>query len=91
MQMVTISIPKMYYEPLSRWASVSRTLDLAQALLEQYSMLDSIADNDRDTLNIIIDELRDLNQPLNACNAACKEKRLQIETANLRAGIGAIL
>lgn len=80
---VTIEIDRMYYEKLAQWASVGRTIDAAILLLDQYaervdqirSMTDRETRDVADAVDHTLSELRELKQPLDACNAACKEAR----------------
>jgi hypothetical protein len=65
---VTITIPRIYFERLSTWASVGRTIDEAVRLLDQAEVVDD------DPHLYCIRELLALKQALDACNAAAKHK-----------------
>lgn len=84
---VTIEIDRMYFEKLAQWASVGRTIDAAIEILDQFvehvgkfrDLTDLETNRIADAADFVIQELRDLKQPLDACNSACKEVRWKLQ------------
>jgi hypothetical protein len=68
-----ITISDEDFAVLSKWASVSRTLKEAHRLLVDYLESEPIDHND-DIINCC-DELKELTQPLDNVNTACKEAK----------------
>lgn len=82
MEEVTISIPRMYAEKLSTWASVGRTVDEAVRLLQLCA--GEIVSEEWEERSIACEtELSALKQALDACNAACKSWRVSQEYKEL--------
>ena len=70
---ITIELPDQYVEPLSRWASVSRTLTNAASLIDDHVALDA---DEWDTAG----ELRELEPPLNALHQAVRNELWRLAT-----------
>lgn len=67
----TIQIDEAHYDVLKKWASVGRTIDTAIHLLDEH--LEAFSDDHMDEqLTHVIEELKQLKQPLDGVNMACK-------------------
>ena len=62
---ITIDIPDMYVERLSKWASVSRTLNEAKDILESVECRVGDDDCTADRVQACHNELRDITPALN--------------------------
>ena len=77
-QMVSIEIPQYYFDVLSHWASVGRTIDAAIEMIDGLSGYVEPGDNYSkgllDDKMHIVSELHDIKQALDACHTAIKTK-----------------
>jgi hypothetical protein len=69
---VTITIPESAFKILSKWASISRTLDAVETLISDYVSGQPLSKEIEEQGNYILDEIQQIKPALDYINHACK-------------------